>query len=353
MNRQDRPVDLRSDTVTLPTPAMRRAMSEAEVGDDVFGEDPTVNALEARAAEISGKEAALYVPSGTMGNQIAIAVHTSPGQEVVCEEHSHIMLYEMGTIARFSGCLTRPIPTDDGRLTWERIRGNIRGPSDHYGGTGLIEVENTHNYAGGRVYALDTLCEIKTNASDAGIPVHMDGARVFHAAAALDIPLRSIADTAESLTFCLSKGLGAPVGSLLTGSRSFIAESRRVRKALGGGMRQAGVLAAAGLVALEQSPANIPAVHADARFLADSLADIPGIAIEPATVETNIVFFDITGTGLSNQHFLGSLREEGVLALSLGPGRIRMVTHQDLERADCERAIAAIERACGVPALAG
>ena len=353
MNRQDRPVDLRSDTVTLPTPAMRRAMSEAQVGDDVFGEDPTVNALEARAAEIAGKEAALYVPSGTMGNQIAVAVHTSPGQEVVCEEHSHIMLYEMGTLARFSGCLARPIPTDDGRLTWERIRSNIRGHSDHYCGTGLIEVENTHNYAGGRVYALDTLREIGANARTAGIPVHMDGARVFHAAAALDVPLRSIADTADSLTFCLSKGLGAPVGSLLTGSLTFIAEARRMRKALGGGMRQAGVLAAAGLVALEQSPANIPAVHADARFLADSLAGIPGIAIEPETVETNIVFFDITGTGLSNDHFLQSLRDGGILALSLGPGRIRMVTHQDLERADCERAIAAIERTCGVPALAG
>ena len=353
MNRQDRPVDLRSDTVTLPTPAMRRAMSEARVGDDVFGEDPTVNALEARAAEISGKEAALYVPSGTMGNQIAVAVHTSPGQEVVCEEHSHIMLYEMGTLARFSGCLARPIPAHDGRLTWERIRSNIRGHSDHYCGTGLIEVENTHNYAGGRVYALDTLREIAANARNAGIPVHMDGARVFHAAAALDVPLRSIADTADSLTFCLSKGLGAPVGSLLTGSRTFIAEARRMRKALGGGMRQAGVLAAAGLVALEQSPPNIPAVHTDARFLADSLAAIPGIAIEPETVETNIVFFDITGTGLSNDHFLQSLRDEGILALSLGPGRIRMVTHQDLERADCERAIAAIERTCGVPSLAG
>ncbi len=258
---------------------MRRAMSEAQVGDDVFGEDPTVNALEARAAEITGKEAALYVPSGTMGNQIAVAVHTSPGHEVVCEEHSHILLYEMGTIARYSGCLARPTPTVDRCLTWERIRSNIRGHSDHYCGTGLIEVENTHNYAGGRVYALDTLREIGANARTAGIPVHMDGARVFHAAAALDMPLRSIADTADSLTFCLSKGLGAPVGSLLTGSSSFIAEARRVRKALGGGMRQAGVLAAAGL-ALERSPANIPAVHADARFLADSLADIPGIAIE-------------------------------------------------------------------------
>ena len=352
MNWLDRPVDLRSDTVTRPTPAMRRAMSEAEVGDDVFGEDPTVNALEARAAEIVGKEAALYVPSGTMGNQIAVAVHTSPGQEVVCEEHSHIMLYEMGTVARYSGCLTRPLPTLDGRLTWEHIHRNIRGPSNHYCGTGLIEVENTHNYGGGRVYALDALHEISVNAGNTGIPVHMDGARVFHAATALDVPLRAIANMADSLTFCLSKGLGAPVGSLLTGSQAFIAEARLVRKALGGGMRQAGVLAAAGLVALEQSPANIPAVHADARFLADSLVNIPGIAIDPGTVETNIVFFDITDTGLSNEHFLGSLRDEGVLVLALGPGRVRMVTHQDLDRADCKRAIAAIERICSVPAVA-
>ncbi len=352
MKRLDPLVDLRSDTVTRPTPAMRRAMSEAEVGDDVFGEDPTVNALEAKAAEISGKEAALFVPSGTMGNQVAIAVHTSPGQEVVCEEHSHVMLYEMGSLARYSGCLARSIPTHDGRLTWDRIAGSVRSPSDHYCGTGLIEVENTHNYAGGRVYALDALREISAHARNAGIPVHMDGARVFHAAAALDIPLRTIADTADSLTFCLSKGLGAPVGSLLTGSQSFIAQARLARKALGGGMRQAGILAAAGLVALEQSLANIPGVHADARFLAASLARIPGIAIDPETVETNIVFCDITGTGLSSAHFLRSLREQGVLVLSLGPGRIRMVTHQDLDRADCERAIAAIERTCGVPALA-
>ena len=339
-------VDLRSDTVTRPTPAMRRAMYEAEVGDDVFGEDPTVNALEERAAEIVGKEAAILIPSGTMGNQVAIAVHTSPGHEVVCEEHSHVVLYEMGMLARLSGCVARSIATPDGILTWDSIRPRTRGSSDHFRGTGLIEIENTHNYAGGRVYPPETLEDIAAHARAAGIPVHMDGARVFHAAAALGTSVARVAASADSLTFCLSKGLGAPVGSLLTGSRAFIDEARLARKALGGGMRQAGVLAAAGLVALDQSPANIPAVHADARFLAESLAAIPGIAIDPAAVETNIVFFDISGTGLSNAEFLGSLRAAGVLALGLAPGRIRMVTHQDLGRSDCEAAVAAIKRAC-------
>lgn len=339
-------VDLRSDTVTQPTAAMRRAMSAAELGDDVFGEDPTVNALEARAAEIVGKEAALFVPSGTMGNQVAIAVHTSPGEEVICEEHSHVVLYEMGMLARFSGCVTRSVPTPDGILTWDLINARRRGSSDHFRGTGLIEIENTHNYAGGRAYPMETLSDIAEHAREYGIPVHVDGARVFHAAAALGTSVRDIAARTDSLTFCLSKGLGAPVGSLLTGSRSFIDEARLARKALGGGMRQAGVLAAAGLVALERSPANIPAVHSDAKFLAESLAAIPGIAIDPADVETNIIFFDISGTGLSNAAFLGSLRAAGVLALGLAPGRIRMVTHQDLDRSDCEVAVAAIERAC-------
>ncbi len=340
------PVDLRSDTVTRPTPAMRKAMSEAVVGDDVFGEDPTVNALESKSAELMGKEAALYVPSGTMANQIAIAVHTSPGQEIVCEEHSHVVMYEMGTLAQFSGCVAKSIPTADGRLTWESVRASVRPPSNHFRGTGLIEVENTHNFAGGRVYALEALREIQTGARDAGVPVHMDGARVFHAAAALDVPIRTVAETADSVSFCLSKGLGAPVGSLITGSAEFIKEARLVRKAMGGGMRQAGVLAAAGLVAIEQSVANIPESHANARFLAESLAEVPGIDADPEATETNIVFFTIDGTGLDNSAFLGAIRERGVLALALGPGRIRMVTHQDLCRSDCEHAVVAIREVC-------
>ena len=343
-----RPVDLRSDTVTQPTPEMREAMYRAEVGDDVFGEDPTVNALEERAAEMVGKQAAVFVPSGTMGNQVSIAVHASPGHEIVCDAHSHIVMYEMGMLARFSGCLARAIPTDDGRLSWHGIRSTIRGASDHYRGTGLIAVENTHNYAGGRVYSLESLQEIGSSARERSIPVHLDGARVFHAAAALGVPVCEVVDPVDSVSFCLSKGLGAPVGSLVCGNREFIAEARLARKALGGAMRQAGVLAAAGLVALERSPANIPAVHADARFLAEALAEMPGIEINPTDVETNIVFFDISGTGLDAAAFLGALRADGVLALNLGPTRVRMVTHQDLDRADIERAVAAVARACSL-----
>ncbi|MDE0103206.1 MAG: aminotransferase class I/II-fold pyridoxal phosphate-dependent enzyme [Bryobacterales bacterium] len=339
-------VDLRSDTVTRPTPAMRRAMHDAEVGDDVFGEDPTVNALERRAAELVGKEAAVFVPSGTMGNQIAVAVHTSPGQEVICEENSHIVLYEMGMLARFSGCLARSIPAADGRLDWESIRPRVRRPSDHFRGTGLIALENTHNQAGGRVYSMAALREIRSRSAESGIPVHMDGARVFHAAAALDVSVAEIGATVDSLTFCLSKGLGAPVGSLLTGTREFIGEARLVRKALGGGMRQAGVLAAAGLVALDQSPVNIPAAHENARFLAEALAEVPGMAVAPGNVETNILFADISGTGLSNSGFTAALCASGVLVLALAPGRVRMVTHQDVDRAGCERAVRAIRDAC-------
>ena len=345
-------VDLRSDTVTRPTQAMREAMYRAEVGDDVFGEDPTVNELERRAAELAGKDAALFVPSGTMGNQIAVAAHTSPGHEVICEEHSHVVLYEMGSLARFSGCLARTVPTSNGILEWPVIRSRVRGASDHFRGTGLISLENTHNYAGGRVYPMETLRSIRTESSAAGLPVHMDGARVFHAAAALGVELREIAATVDSLTFCLSKGLGAPVGSLLTGNQDFIAQARLVRKALGGGMRQAGVLAAAGLVALEQSPANIPAAHADAKFLAESLATIPGVSVNPAEVETNIIFFDISDTGMTNAEFTGSLRESGVLVLGLAPGRIRIVTHQDVDRAGCERAVEAIAETCAMPTTA-
>ena len=347
-----KPVDLRSDTVTRPTPAMRQAMYDAEVGDDVFGEDPTVQALEERAAAIAGKEAAVFVPSGTMGNQIAIAVHTVPGQEVICEEHSHVVLYEMGMLARLSGCVARTVATRDGLLSWDRVGSRIRGGSDHYRGTGLVEIENTHNYAGGRVYPLATLRELRAGTARAGLPVHMDGARVFHAAAALAVPVSEIAAEADSLTFCLSKGLGAPVGSVLTGSRRFIEEARLQRKALGGGMRQAGVLAAAGLVALECSPANIPSVHSDAKYLARSLASIPGIAINPSEVETNIVFFDVGGTGLSGAAFVALLRESGVLALALGATRIRIVTHQDVDRNDCERAVGAIQGICSRPAIA-
>lgn len=325
-------------------------MRDAEVGDDVFGEDPTVNRLEARAAELAGKPAALFVPSGTMANQIAIAVHTVPGQEIICDEHSHVVLYEMGMLARLSGCVSRTVAARGGILSWELIRPRVRPSSGHYRGTGLIELENTHNQAGGRAYPLAALSEIRSGARKAGLPVHMDGARVFHAAAASGAEVSAIAAHADSISFCLSKGLGAPVGSLLAGTAEFVAEARLARKALGGGMRQAGVLAAAGLVALERSPANIGSVHADARFLAESLAAMPGIRLDATAVETNIVFFDVAGTGLTGAEFVQALRNLGVLALALGRYRIRMVTHQDVGRSDCERAVVAARSVCSAAA---
>ena len=343
-------IDLRSDTVTRPTPAMRQAMFEAEVGDDVYHEDPTVNRLEARAAEIMGKEAGLFVPSGTMGNQIAIMVHTKPGQEVICEERSHTVLYEMGGTARLSLCLTRTIPTEDGILTWDAISKRVRGPSDHFHGSGLIILENSHNMAGGRVTPLATIREICGNAHDHGIKVHMDGARIFNAALTLGTTVAEIAAPLDSVMFCLSKGLGAPVGSMLVGRHDFIERARLARKALGGGMRQAGILAAAGLVAIENSPAGMPADHANARLIAKSLAQIPGIAINPAHVETNIVRYEIAGTGLSSEEFSARLKERGVLANG-AYGQMRMVTHFDVSREDCEQAMEAVREAVSAVAV--
>jgi threonine aldolase len=336
-------IDLRSDTVTKPTPEMRRAIAEAEVGDDVYGEDPTVNRLEEAAARVTGKEAAVFVPSGTMGNQIAINVHTRPGHEIVCDERSHIVLYEMGGPASNSGCVTRTIPTADGILTWEEIRKRVRTPSDHYRGTGLISLENTHNVAGGRVYPQEVVDEICGHAHELGIKVHLDGARVFNAAAYCRKPVSKLVEKFDSVMFCLSKGLGAPVGSMLAGSREFIKEARLVRKGLGGGMRQAGVLAAAGLLALENSPAGLAADHANARFLADSLAQMPGVTIDPGEVVTNILFFEVSETGLSCVDMSGRLRGKGVLANGVA-GRMRMVTHYDVSREDCEHAVAAMRQ---------
>lgn len=333
--------DFRSDTVTKPTPAMRRAMFEAEVGDDVLSEDPTVNRLEALAAEMTGKPAAVFVPSGTMGNQAAIKAHTQPGQEIICEERAHIILYEMGMPAAFSGCLVRAVPTTDGRLTWADIAPRMRPPSDHYRGTALIEVEDTVNIAGGLVYSLEALKEIHDQAHAAGAKVHMDGARVFNAAVAGGKAVSEIAATVDSMCFCLSKGLGAPVGSVVVGEADFIEEVRLIRKALGGGMRQAGVIAAAGVVALQESPQRLHEDHDNAQYLARELRATDGVRLDPDMVETNIVFFTTEDGRLAGAELREKLKQQGVLVSGAGD-RIRMLTHQDVDRADCERAIAAI-----------
>jgi threonine aldolase len=334
-------IDLRSDTVTKPTPAMRRAMMEAEVGDDVYGEDPTVNRLEQRAAEIAGKEAALFVPSGTMGNTIAVKLHTEHGQEVICDSRSHVLDYELAMMAWFSGCLARAIATEDGILTWDQVRRHIRPPHAHYAPTGLIEIENTHNMAGGTVYPLGVIREICDGAHERGLKVHMDGARVFNAAAAINVQVREIVAPVDTVMFCLSKALGAPVGSMLAGPATLIAQGRLYRKRLGGGMRQAGVLAAAGLIALEDTPQRLPDDHANARFLAEGLARVPGIQIDPRKVATNIVVFDVGGTGRASAEISARLKARGVLINGINERVMRAVTHYDATRADCAQAIEA------------
>lgn len=274
--------DLRSDTVTKPTLAMRQAMFDAEVGDDVYGEDPTVNRLESRAADITGKEAALFIPTGTMGNTIGLKILTQHGQEIISDSRAHVVDYELAMTAWFSGCQMRTVDTINGILTWELIRGLVKPVTFSAAPTGAIALENTHNMSGGRVYPQSVIDEICDEAHDRGVPVHMDGARVFNAAAASGRSVREIAARADTLTFCLSKGLGAPMGSILAGSQVLMDKARLLRKRLGGGMRQAGVLAAAGLIALEQGPAELPNDHANARFLAQQLAAIGGVVVFPA-----------------------------------------------------------------------
>jgi threonine aldolase len=336
-------IDLRSDTVTKPTPAMRRAMMEAEVGDDVYGEDPTVNLLERRAAEIAGKEAALFVPSGTMGNTIAVKLHTEPGQEVICDSRSHVLDYELAMVAWFSGCVIRAIPTEDGILSWEAVRERIRPLAANWAPTGLVEIENTHNMAGGTVYPLDTIREICEGAHERGLKVHMDGARVFNAAAATGATVAEIVAPVDTVMFCLSKALGAPVGSMLAGPADSIAKGRRLRKRLGGGMRQVGVLAAAGLVALEESPKGLPEDHRNARFLAEGLAKIPGMEAWPERVETNIVIFDVGRTGCASAQISARLKSRGVLINGVTDRLMRAVTHYDVDRAACAKALEAFE----------
>jgi threonine aldolase len=330
-------IDLRSDTLTRPTPEMRAAMAAAEVGDDVYGEDPTVNLLEQRAAERFGREAALFVPTGTMGNQVAIRLHTRPGQEIVCESRSHILDWEMASAAAFSGCLIRPVIAERGILTWAHIEPVIfaRG-STFRASTALIELENTANLAGGTVTPLAVMEEVWHEAKKRGLPVHLDGARIFNASTALGIDVKELTSGFDTVMFCLSKGLCAPVGSMLVGSREAIAEARIYRKALGGGMRQAGILAAAGLIALEKMPLRLHEDHANARLLAESLTKSDEVEIDLENVQTNILVFRLrTLTAIA---LTGKLKARGVMASSVGPRSVRMVTHHDVDRAACQRA---------------
>jgi threonine aldolase len=335
----DKIIDLRSDTVTKPSPAMRQAMAEAEVGDDVYLEDPTVNRLQSRAAEIFGREAGLFVPSGSMGNLACIMAQTSRGQEVICEAAGHIYNYEMASMSALGGVLPRLVAAADGILTWDKIAPAIREKVYYRPQTALISLENTHNMAGGTVYQTDVAEEICDRAHEAGISVHLDGARIFNAAVYLRQDVAVITKKFDSVQFCLSKGLGAPVGSMIVGSRDFIERCRVIRKMLGGGMRQVGVLAGAGLVALEEGPKLLPADHENAQILAQGLARIPGIQIDPAKVQTNIVIFGIRKTGMNSSQLVDQLNKRQVLTGAVDAERIRVVTHRDVGRADCEQAV--------------
>jgi len=319
---------------------MRDAMATAEVGDDVYGEDPTVNRLEERSAELMGREAAVYVPTGTMGNQIAIHIHTHPGSEVVAEAGAHVFNFEMGAMAAISGALPRPVETADGILDPEQVEAAIQPTAGYRTPTSLLVLENSHNLAGGRVTPPARMTELVAVARRHGLPVHLDGARIHNAAAALGMTAAELADGCDTVMFCLSKGLGAPVGSMLIGDTDTITEARRVRKMLGGGMRQAGIIASAGLIALDEVLPMLTGDNRRAHDLAVGLAGIPGIVLDPETVETNIVFFSLADTAPMDAAELATrLAAKGVLCHPLGRDSIRMVTHYHISDEDIARTV--------------
>jgi len=337
-------VELRSDTFTLPTEEMRQAMALADVGDDVWDEDPTVHRLQERAADIVGKEASLFVPSGTMGNLCALLSHTKPGDEVIVEVDSHIFVSEVAGAAVVGGLQLRPLATVDGRLQPDQVRAAIREPDIHEPKTALLCLENTHNRKGGTCLSPRQTALLAAVAHEAGFPVHLDGARIFNAAVAQGVEVRELTRPADTVMFCLSKGLSAPVGSMLAGTAPLIERARRMRKMLGGGMRQAGVLAAAGLLALERMVDRLAEDHANARRLGEGLQGLPGIDVDLSRIESNMVFGDCHPP-LTAPQFIERCRAEGVLLDQASPQRWRMVTHRGVSRDDVQYAIRAVRRA--------
>jgi threonine aldolase len=331
-------IDLRSDTVTRPTPAMRRAIAEAEVGDDVQGEDPTINLLQRRTAELLGKEAALFVPSGTMANQIAVGVHAGPGDEVLCGETSHVYVWEGGGIAHLSGVTPRPIAGDGGLLSLADLRDKVRPDNVHYVRTRLVCLENTHNRAGGRVHPIASVAEISAWARAHGLAMHLDGARLMNAVVASGVPAHEWARHFDTVSICYSKGLGAPVGSALAGTADLIRKAHRLRKVFGGGMRQAGVLAAAALYALDHHVDRLAEDHANAKVLARAVEETDGLSLESGPVETNLVWIAVDPALGTAADVVARLREGGVLVSALGPQVLRACTHLDASREDVERA---------------
>lgn len=331
-------IDLRSDTVTRPTPAMREAIAKAEVGDDVFDEDPTIHRLQGRVASLLGKEEALLVPSGTMANTVSVLTHTLRGDEVIAEEGCHVFNYESASSATFGSVQIRTIPTREGRFTAADVETRIRPENLHHPPTRLVCMENTHNRAGGTIFPIDDMREIGALCRGRGVRTHLDGARLWNASVASGVPLEEYAACVDSVSVCLSKGLGAPVGSLVAGTSEFIARARKNRKMLGGGMRQAGVIAAAGLYAVENHVERLAEDHENAGKIAGTLASIPGFRLDPAKVVTNIVIADVSGHPLGEAGLVDRLAKEGVLFLAIGPGRLRLVTHLDVSKAQTEEA---------------
>ena len=342
-------IDLRSDTVTKPTPAMRQAMAQAEVGDDVYGEDPTINELESQAAARFGKEAGLFVPTGTMGNLIAVLTHCRRGEAILLGDNSHIFYYEVGGAAVAGGLVYHTLPNDRmGMLDPASVEHAIRGQSDiHAASTGLLCLENTHNRCGGTVLSKGQLEELAGIAHAKGVPVHLDGARIFNAATYLDLPVADLVTEIDSVQFCLSKGLAAPVGSIIVGTSEFIGRARKNRKMLGGGMRQAGVLAAAGLIALNEMTARLEEDHYNARRFAQSLDLVDGFVLDMTTVQTNIVAVDLSDKTYSAEEWVARLKQNGVLCGAMGPRRLRFVFHNDVTRPDVETALSAIAHLAG------
>lgn len=342
-------IDLRSDTVTRPTSAMREAILRAEVGDDVFGDDPTVNLLQEKVAALLGKETALYVPSGTMANQVSIKSHTEPGDEIILEANSHVFNYESGAPALLSGATVHTLQGSHGIITAEQVEAAIRPGDHHFARSRLIVVENTHNRAGGTIFPVDEMKRIREVADRHDLSIHLDGARLWNASAATGVDLRVWADLADSVSVCLSKGLGCPVGSLIAGSKTFIDRAHRFRKVFGGGMRQAGILAAAGLYALENHRARLVEDHQNARILAEFLSGLPGIIFDLDWVQTNILILELgKDAPFDGPGFSSAMKEVGVWFLPTAPRKVRMVTHLDVTREDIEEACARIKRVWSV-----
>lgn len=338
------PIDLRSDTVTRPTQEMRRAMAAAEVGDDVFGDDPTVNALQDLAAEVMGKEAALFVPTGSMGNQVCLGALTRPGDEVVCDEGAHFLHYEGGSIAAHLGLVARPLHGDRGVLGADQVSDALRPGNEHNPRSAVVAIENTHNSAGGRVFPIDEARAVAKVCREHDVPMHLDGARIFNAQVATGVPARAWAQCADTVTFCFSKGLGAPIGSMVCSSAEVIARGRTIRKRLGGGMRQVGVLAAAARVALESGVERLADDHANARRLAAGLEGLHPDSVVPEDVATNMVYVDLRPFHHSAPEVSAALRSEGILTLGFPGHSMRLVTHRDVSAGDVDAALEALRK---------